>query len=102
MGAGPSTASRASTSCRCAVQAPTPCENDFLAAYYNALMYGITGQETHADKAMEIIHAYATTLQRVELNAPLCAGLQGFILANACELMRSGYKGWTANDTRKT
>ncbi len=80
----------------------TPCENDFLAAYYNALMYGITGEKAHADKAMEIIRAYATTLQRVRLDDPLCAGLQGFILVNACELMRYGYKGWTSDDTQKT
>ena len=66
-----------------------PSENDFLAAYYNALRYVITGEEAHAATAMKIIRAYANSLQAIDgHDGPLCAGLQGFILVNACELLR--------------
>ena len=64
------------------------CENDFLAAYYNALLYVIDGEEAHALKAMEIIRAYSRELTRIDgHDAPLCAALQGAIFINACELM---------------
>ncbi len=86
----------------------TPCEEDFNAAYYNALMWNITGNAGHADKAMEIIRAYARTTGKIEgPDDPLCAGLQGFIFVNAAELMRYTYpseqypNGWQAEDTRQ-
>ena len=43
-----------------------PSENDFLAAYYNALRYVITGEEAHAATAMKIIRAYASRLQAID------------------------------------
>ena len=70
-------------------------ENDFAAAYYNALMWHLTGNAAHADKALEIIRAYSAILESVDgHDAPLCS-LQGFLLVNACELMRDrlGKKG---------
>jgi len=81
----------------------TPCENDFLAAYYNVLIFISTHDAAHAEKAMEIIRAYSKSLVRIDgHDAPLCAALQGFILVNACELLRYVYKGWKKSDTRKT
>ncbi|MEI3136278.1 MAG: alginate lyase family protein [Phocaeicola sp.] len=86
----------------------SPCENDCNAAYYNALMWVITGDVRHASKAMEILRAYASTLQRIYgPDDPLCAGLQGFMLVNAAEIMRYTYpellypEGWKENDTRQ-
>ncbi len=81
-----------------------PCENDFLAAYYNALLFVIQGEQAHAAKAMEIIRAYSRKLMRIDgHDAPLCAALQGFILINACELMRhTRGTGWTRDDTERT
>ncbi|WP_164972591.1 DUF4979 domain-containing protein [Lacibacter luteus] len=69
-------------------------ESDFLAAYYNALMWNITGNEAHALKSIEILDAYAGFTEGIigadaELN-----GLYGFMLANAAELMRYTYSGW--------
>lgn len=70
-------------------------ESDFLAAYYNALMYNITGNEAHALKATQIIDAYAaTTVNIIGADAEL-NGLYGFMLANAAELMRYTYSGWS-------
>lgn len=86
----------------------SPCESDCNAAYYNALMWNITCDVRHADKVMEILRGYARTLQKIHgPDDPLCAGLQGFMLINAAEIMRYTYKktefdnGWTAEDTRQ-
>ncbi len=86
-----------------------PCEDDFNAAYYNALMWSITRDTRHADKAMEIIRAYARTLVKIHpMDAPLCASLQGFMLVNAAEILRYTYthknysNGWTEGDTEQT
>ena len=77
-----------------------PCESDCNAAYYNG---------RHADKAMEILRGYARTLRKIHgPDDPLCAGLQGFMLINAAEIMRYTYKrtgyanGWTVEDTQQT
>lgn len=81
-----------------------PCENDFLSAYYNALLYVIDGDQAHAQKSMQIIRAYSHKLTLIDgHDAPLCAALQGFILINACELMRyTKGTGWTKEDTHHT
>ena len=86
-----------------------PCESDCNAAYYNALMWNITCDGRHADKAMEILRGYARTLRKIHgPDDPLCAGLQGFMLINAAEIMRYTYKrtgyanGWTVEDTQQT
>jgi hypothetical protein len=84
-----------------------PSERDFNSAYYNALLWKITGKKAHADKSMEIIRAYARTVRQIPPtnDAPLCAGLQGFILVNAAEIMRYTYmethypNGWSEQDT---
>ena len=83
-----------------------PCEDDFNAAYYNSLMWVVTGDESHARKAMEIIRAYSGVLRKITpRDDPLCAGLQGFIIVNAAEIMRWTYGGeqyaggWSAQDT---
>lgn len=69
-------------------------ESDFLAAYYNALMWNITGNQAHAVKAIEIIDAYSSkTLGIIGADAEL-NGLYGFILANAAEIMRYTYAAW--------
>ena len=84
-----------------------PCEDDFNAAYYNALMWAVTGDVRHAAKAMEIIRAYSAVLRKITpRDDPLCAGLQGFIIVNAAEIMRYTFPasshegGWNEEDTR--
>ena len=70
--------------------------DDFKATYHNALMWKLTGDEAHAEKAMEILEAYAATLEKVDFKAdgPLLVGLQGFLFVNGAEIMRS-YRGMT-------
>ncbi|MFG3340940.1 alginate lyase family protein [Glycomyces sp. NPDC048151] len=69
---------------------------DAGAAYQNALMWAITGDERHADKARDILDAWSSSLTAITgADGQLGAGLQGFKLVNAAELLRhSGYDGW--------
>ncbi|TDC24795.1 Ig family protein [Streptomyces sp. 8K308] len=73
---------------------------DSAAAYQNALMWCVTGERAHADKARDILDAWSASLTAVTgADGPLGAGLQGFKFVNAAELLRhSGYDGWAAAD----
>ncbi|MGP3912109.1 putative Ig domain-containing protein [Nonomuraea sp. 10N515B] len=70
--------------------------SDAAAAYQNALMWAITGDVRHADKARDILDAWAASLTGITgADGQLGAGLQGFKLVNAAEILRhSGYDGW--------
>ncbi len=76
--------------------------SDFIAAYQNALMWKLTDDEAHAEKAMEILNGYANTLQVINTvkDAPLLVGLRGFLLANAAEIMRD-YSGMSEEKLSK-
>lgn len=74
-------------------------ERDANAAYQNALMWCITGDEKHAQASINIINAWSATLKvfngtDVELGAGLC----GFKMVNAAELMRYTYSKWDKAD----
>ncbi|MFF7645289.1 alginate lyase family protein [Streptomyces canus] len=73
---------------------------DAAAAYQNALMWCVTGERSHADRARDILNAWAASLTAITgADGPLGAGLQAFKFVNAAELLRhSGYEGWTAAD----
>jgi hypothetical protein len=73
--------------------------NDAAAAYQNALRWKITGNVAHANKAVEILNAWGYTLTAITGNADrfLAAGLYGYEMANAAEIMRT-YSGWAAAD----
>lgn len=64
--------------------------DDFVAAYRNALMWKITGDTAHAEKAEEILVGYANTLETIcgETDQILLVGMRGFIFVNAAEIMR--------------
>jgi hypothetical protein len=73
--------------------------NDAAAAYQNALRWKVTGDVAHANKAVEILNAWGYTLTGITGNADryLAAGLYGYQMANAAEIMRT-YSGWAAAD----
>ncbi|WP_374693539.1 alginate lyase family protein [Candidatus Bacteroides intestinigallinarum] len=57
-------------------------------------MWTITGKEAHARKSIEILNAYSAVLKLIGPNDnddPLCASLQGSMLANAAELIKYTY-----------
>jgi hypothetical protein len=72
---------------------------DGNAAYQNALMWCITGDEAHAKKSIEILNAWSHTLKKMDgRDVILAAGLNGFKFVNAAELMRYTYPQWKAED----
>ena len=75
---------------------------DGNAAYQNALMWCVTGEESHAQKAVEILNAWASTLKLMDgRDVQLSAGLNGFKFVNAAELMRHTYRGWQPAETAR-
>lgn len=68
---------------------------DVAAAYQHALIYKISGDKAHGDKAVAILNAWSLINKSVSGNADryLAAGLNGYQFANAAEMMR-GYPGF--------
>lgn len=74
-------------------------EKDANAAYQNAMMWVITGDTAHADKAIEIINAWSYTLKRISgKDAILSAGISGVKFAASAEILRYTNSGWSARD----
>jgi hypothetical protein len=72
--------------------------HDVAAAFNLALRWKITQNVSFADTASNILHAWATTLNAIDGGDDkyLTAGLQGYELANAAELLRD-YEPFAAN-----
>lgn len=71
-------------------------DEDANAAYQNALMWCLTGQRAHADKAAAILDAWSGSLREIGgRDRELGASLGGFKLINAAELLRHSGSGWT-------
>jgi hypothetical protein len=68
---------------------------DVQAAYQHALIYKITGNTAHGNKARDILNAWSSTHTVLTGNADryLASGLFGYQFANAAEMMR-GYSGF--------
>jgi len=81
----------------------TKMETDFSAAYLNAIMWMVTKDSAHAKRAVAILTAYADTLTTIPStnDAPLLAGLEGFKIIYATEVLRYTYKGMTAAQLEK-
>jgi len=73
--------------------------NDVAAAYACALRWKISGDTAYADKAVQIMNAWSSTLTGISgtTDADLAAGIYGYEFANAGEIMRT-YSGWAAAD----
>ena len=78
-------------------------EADFSAAYLNSIMWMVTKDPAHAKKAIQILVAYADTLTFIPPtnDAPLLAGLEGFKIVYAAEVLRYTYKDITAQQIDK-
>lgn len=72
---------------------------DAATAYQCAVMWWITEDKAYADKAVQILNAWARKCKAVggDTNASLAAGLYGYHFANAAELVRD-YEGWRRVD----
>ncbi len=74
--------------------------NDGFAAYYNALMWNITGDERHAEKCVEIFNAWSD-LKRIEDQFALNNGRGPWKMLEGAEIIRSTYGGWAQADIEK-
>ena len=74
-------------------------EADATAAYLNALMWSITGDERHAEKAVEIFNAWRNVREVTGGGTEaLNAGLFAWKMVEAAELIKSTYHAWSAAD----
>lgn len=73
--------------------------NDAHAAYQCALRYQVSGDTNYAEKAVQIMDAWSSTLNLItgDSNALLAGGIQGYQWACAAELMRN-YSGWATTN----
>ena len=70
--------------------------------YNHALMWNITREKAYAEKAIEILNAWAYTLRSFDDNdAKLSVGLFGYYFLNAAEIIRYTYDGWAEKDTKQ-
>jgi len=76
----------------------TKMETDFSAAYLNAIMWMVTRDKAHAKTSLHILEAYADTLKTIPStnDSPLLAGLEGFKIIYAAEVLRYTYKDMNA------
>ena len=65
--------------------------NDAAAAYACALPWRISGDRRYAEKSIAILNAWSAKLKKISgsTDADLAAGIYGFELANAAEIMRT-------------
>jgi len=73
--------------------------NDGIAAYYNSLMWYITGDSRHAEKAIEVFSVWSD-LRRMDANFALDGG-RHWKLIEAAEIIKSTYSGWDPDDLQK-
>jgi parallel beta-helix repeat protein len=72
------------------------------AAYNHALLWYITGEQAHADKAIAILNTWSSVLWDFDDNdAKLLAGWTGHVFCDAAEILRSGHSGWKPEDIRQ-
>ena len=76
---------------------------DSRAAYTHALLWAVSGNAAHAEKAIEIMNAWARTLTggHTNHNAPLQAAWYGSVFPRAAEIIRYTYPGWAAADVAR-
>jgi hypothetical protein len=72
---------------------------DAIAAYTDALAWYIGGDEKYAQKAVEIMDAWSSTIKsHTNSNAPLQTGWAGSVWPRAADIIRSTYSGWSQAD----
>ncbi|VGO13189.1 hypothetical protein PDESU_01743 [Pontiella desulfatans] len=73
--------------------------SDTTAAYLNALMWYITGDERHAQKCVEIFNAWQNIRQTSGF--ALNSGNRPWKMIEGAEIIRSTYDGWAEEDIEK-
>jgi alginate lyase len=77
-------------------------KNDVIAAYTQALLWYYTGDQKHADKAIEIMNAWSAVLkEHTNDNAQLQAAWCAEIFPRAAEIIRYTNAGWSDTDIKQ-
>ncbi|MFC8506643.1 alginate lyase family protein [Streptomyces sp. NPDC057411] len=75
---------------------------DAIAAYTQALMWSVSGDPDHADKAVEIMDAWSKTVKRhTRDDADLQTAWSGSSWARAAEIVHSGYPAWKGPEVQR-
>ena len=75
---------------------------DGASAYAHALQWCLSGRQEHAEKAREILGAYATTVQSIGgHDGRLLVGMVGIKYLNAAELLRHTWDGWPQAEQKR-
>lgn len=86
--------------CRGSCNNYTTFSNDARAAYQNSLMWYITKNQSHWNRATTILDAWGTNLTSIiGVDTSLLIGLEGALLVNAAEIMR-WEGGWVESGAR--
>lgn len=72
--------------------------SDIRAAYYNAIRWIVTGDERHAEKAVEIFNAWTNLTSVTSGGTDSLSGGVGYIMIEAAELIKSTYSGWSESE----
>ena len=71
------------------------------AAYTMALRYYVSGEKQYAEKVIDILDAWSSTLDSVtDGNKKLLVGMNGVKYLNAAEILKYSYKGWKKKDQK--
>jgi hypothetical protein len=78
-------------------------QRDSVAAYTQALLWYITGNETYAKNATNVMNAWSSTLTggHINANGPVQAAWCAEEFPRAAEIIRYTWIGWTAHDVAK-
>ena len=73
--------------------------NDAAAAYALALRWKVSRDDMYAEKAIQVLNAWSSTLTAIEGSSDrfLASGIYGYQLANAAEILRD-YEKWSPAD----
>jgi hypothetical protein len=77
-------------------------KNDAAAAYTQALLWYHTGNGAYAQKAIEILNAWSSTVTgHTNTNAPLQAAWTAEVFPRAAEILRYSDAGWAESDIER-
>lgn len=76
--------------------------SDAAAAYTHALQWSLTGNEAHANKSIEILNDWSSTLKKISgHDTQLLIGMMGVRFCNAAELLRHSDAEWLDEDRQR-
>ncbi|MEN8663023.1 MAG: carbohydrate-binding protein [Lentimonas sp.] len=75
--------------------------DDIRAAYYNAIRWYVTGDERHAEKAVEIFNAWNNLEDVTSGGTRALSGAIVYIMLEAAEIIKSTYDGWPESEIQE-